>query len=437
MNPLFPDEPKDDEHGKSYLLARPDHHRIEPANSSDDGANPAVDLIRRKIDALYAQEPNAREEAAEVKQTHPPRTKHQEFMYHLTTSGKSLAEIQSAWHNYYNQLPDQEKREVWQEFYSANAQRRTTEQQAAPASQPLATYTPVQPQPATAHHEPHKPIVVSHPEPAVEPPRKNDKRSVAAIKKQVMKRVHAQSKAHEKARQHLQSLAFGLGLGALVLLIFLFGLFNEMVIAPFIKPSSRVEATPIILNVDAPAPSESPEVIVPKINVQIPVVYGSTSIEEKDVQSALNEGVYHYPTTAAPGQNGNVAIFGHSSNNIFNKGKYKFAFVRLNELQPGDIFYLTYEKKVYTYKVYGKKVVNPDETWVLGPVAGKNATAALITCDPPGTTLHRLVVWGEQISPDPNGNSAAAEPSAALQQQDLPGKGPSAWNRFWRWVTPW
>src|SRR5690606_31253571 len=187
----------------------------------------------------------------------------------------------------------------------------------------------------------------------------------------------------------------------------LFGLFNEMVIAPFIRPGSAA-ATPIILDVNAPAPNDKSEVIIPKINAQLPVVYGSQSIAEGDVQKALENGVFHYPTTAEPGQDGNVAIFGHSSNNIFNQGKYKIAFVLLRELEPGDIFYLTHEGTVYTYKVYSKRVINPDETWVLGPVEGKQATAALITCDPPGSTRKRLVVWGEQISPDPGGNRAAA-----------------------------
>jgi hypothetical protein len=38
-------------------------------------------------------------------------------MYELTTSGKSLADIQTQWHEYYVGLPDNEKHQVWQEFY--------------------------------------------------------------------------------------------------------------------------------------------------------------------------------------------------------------------------------------------------------------------------------------------------------------------------------
>lgn len=414
MNPLFEDEPVKKDADNSYLLPRSSKQHIRPAKSD----NPAVEMLRHKIDALYANEPNARKEAAEAEQIGPPRSRHQEFMHRLTTSGKSMAEIQTAWHNYYVSLPDKDKHEVWQEFYKANARNRASQPAELPRQE-----TPEQ------HH---KPVVVSHEESEAEI---EDHRSVAKVKKDILKRVRVSHSGQEKARQHLQSIAFGIGLGALALLIALFGLFNELVIAPLIRPGSAA-ATPIILNSSTPAPNSTPEVIIPKINAQIPVVYGGQSLAESEVQKALENGVFHYPTTAQPGQNGNVAIFGHSSNNIFNKGKYKFAFVLLREMEPGDIFYLTYEGKVYTYKVYSKKIVNPEDTWVLNDSGGKLATAALITCDPPGTTNHRLVVWGEQISPEPEGNTTAANPSEALQTQDLVGNGPSAATRLWRWINP-
>jgi LPXTG-site transpeptidase (sortase) family protein len=410
---------KDENHG--YVLPHGSKRHIKPSND-----NPAVEMIRRKIDALYTDEPNAKTEAAQVQHPLRPRSKHQEFMYRLTTSGRPMAEIQTAWHNYYAHLPDNEKHEVWQEFYSANTK---------PATPYTVSKLPeLSPQVATPEPMLHQPVVVHLEEPL--PPQKTNRRSLGGIKKDVLKHVRVSETAQRKAKQHFQSLVFGIGVGVVVLLVFLFGLFNELVITPFIKPSSTVSAAPIILDSAAPAPSDVPEAIIPKINAQLPIIYGGQSLDEKDVQKALEDGVFHYPTTALPGQNGNAAFFGHSSNNIFNKGKFKFAFVLLKELEPGDIFYLTYEGKVYTYKVYAKKIVNPDETWVLGPAEGKTATATLITCDPPGTTLHRLVVWGEQITPDPNTNTAQAEPSPALQTQSLPGKGPNFLGRFWSWITP-
>ncbi len=408
MNPLFSDEDE-----ASYLLPRSDKPRIQPLAPSD---NPAVEMIRHKLAGIYQHEPNARQEIAEAETAQPPRSKHQQFMHHLTTSGRSMAEIQTAWHNYYVALSDAEKHQVWQEFYQANASRRATH-----TSQPVHKPSPAQTD---------TPIYQDH-----ETPSTADHRSAAAIKKDMLRRLRASHSVQQKAKQHLQSLAFGVGLGALALLIALFGLFNELVITPFIRPGSAA-ATPIILSADGPAPSSTPEVIIPKLNAQLPVTYNQQYLSEAEVQKTLESGVYHYPTTATPGENGNLAIFGHSSNNIFNKGKYKFAFVLLHEMEPGDIFYLTYQGKVYTYKVFTKKVVEPKETWVLASTEGKTATAALITCDPPGSTKHRLVVWGEQVNPDPAANTAAATPSPALQTQDLPGKGPGTWTRVWHIINP-
>jgi LPXTG-site transpeptidase (sortase) family protein len=187
------------------------------------------------------------------------------------------------------------------------------------------------------------------------------------------------------------------------------------------------------LGTDNVAPTTDPEVIIPKINVEIPVNYSETSTDEATIENDLKDGIVHYPTTSLPGQNGNTAFFGHSSNNIFNKGKYKFAFVLLHELVPGDVFYLTNNGKVYAYKVFSKTVVEPSEVGVLDPVEGHTATATLITCDPPGTSLHRLVVVGDQISPDPTGNgqstALAGGSSSAISQ--IVGNGPTLWTRWW------
>lgn len=435
MDPLFSYEPLDSEtpesaaHKRGYLLP---HRGGRAVNRPEQGANPAADLIRHKIEALYRHEPSARQELKESKESHGHRSKHQQFMYELSTSGRSLAEIQTAWHNYYISLSDNEKHEVWQEFYTAN--ERT----------PSAYSRFMKEQAATKHHaetaargEPlHQAVVGKHqPEaPETETP-STDNRSFATVKKQVLRRVRSKSRPRGKAKQHLHSLLFGLATGAVVLLIFLFSFFNEVVIAPFIRPSGQASATPIILGADAVAPSSSPELIIPKINVQLPVIYDSTSREEAVIQRALEAGVVHYPTTVLPGQRGNAAIFGHSSNNIFNKGKYKFAFVLLQELVPGDLFYLSFEGKMYTYKVYHKRVVKPTETWVLGPDETKPATVTLITCDPPGTSLNRLVVWGEQINPDPSGNAqASVDTSVTTNTEELPSNAPTLWSRFWNWL---
>src|SRR5438045_1453162 len=91
------------------------HNQPDMSADANDGA--AVNLVRAKVEAVFKHEPNAQEELAEAATDQAPLSKHQQFIIGLNNSYRSLAEIQTAWHNYYLQLPDQEKHEVWQEFY--------------------------------------------------------------------------------------------------------------------------------------------------------------------------------------------------------------------------------------------------------------------------------------------------------------------------------
>ena len=363
----------------------------QPAVPPD--AKNAADLVRQKVARLYASEPDALHELAEAEEAARPRSKHQQFMYQLSTSGKGLAAIQTEWHEYYQQLPAGEKHQVWQEFYAS--QSSVTGQQpsaASPTASPIAgAVAKAQDAQALAEHK--------HQAASPKPRKLRDARSREDVQAAISHKVSAGGKLQPK--HHLQSLLFGLSMGAVVIIIFLFGFFNEVVIAPFIQPSRVAADTPLIISSGSVPTTSTPEVIIPKINVQIPVNYNETSTNENDIENDLEDGVVHYPTTVLPGQAGNAAFFGHSSNNIFNPGKYKFAFVLLHTLVPGDTFYLTYNSKVYVYKVISRTIVDPSDVGVLGPVPGVAATATLITCDPPGTSLHRLIVVGQQISLDP------------------------------------
>jgi LPXTG-site transpeptidase (sortase) family protein len=150
---------------------------------------------------------------------------------------------------------------------------------------------------------------------------------------------------------------------------------------------------------------------IPKINVNAPVQY-EPSIQEAAVQKALQDGVVHYGNTAFPGQVGNTAIFGHSSNDWWEPGNYKFVFVLLDKLVPGDKITIDYNQHRYTYEVTGSKVVEPTDVAVLNKTT--EPTLTLITCSPPGTSLKRLVVTAKQVDPDPStASSGAVQPAAS------------------------
>ena len=424
-----------------------------PAGPDHD---PAVELIRAKIQALYAEEPNAQKETAEVKALPTPGSVHQQYMAKLNAAGLSLVEIQAAWHNYYIALPEHEKYQVWQEFYvnsNASGMVKPAKPQTASPSQ-MSPQHVTQPRPAMILPAAQRPATV-----LTSNYKRHEQTSKAAqkaaaqvkdfvangmapgssadIKKRILNSVHKSVTAGGKlqTKHHLQSLAFGLGMGSLVVFVVLFSFFNELLIAPFIQPSRKATETPVIVDIASTVISGGSKILIPKINVEIPIDYSQTTTDEKSIELALDKGIVHYPTTVKPGQAGNGAYFGHSSNNIFNPGKYKFAFVLLNKLEPGDVFYISNDGVNYAYKVFNKRVVQPAEVGVLGPVADKAATATLITCDPPGTSINRLVVVGEQISPEPGANPkpAASPPilTATAASPALPGNGPTLWSRIW------
>jgi LPXTG-site transpeptidase (sortase) family protein len=372
-------------------------------------------LIRKKIQAAYAQEPDTEDEIEEAKETpRAKRSKHQQFIYNLTNSGRPLHEINSAWHEYYAGLRDDEKHEVWQEFYNSHTKS---------AHHPSVTHEKPKPEPIKALTKIGRTAKSKAEELPVPKPRH--------------KTVPADAYHHPvKPVSPFHSLLFGLGIGSITILIFLFGFFNERIIAPFIQPSRNTVNIPIIATGGTShVASLAPEIIIPKINVEVPVVYGVTSTDDSDVQKALEVGVVHYADTSLPGQNGNLVIVGHSAGNIFNPGQYKYVFSLLHKLDNGDVFYLQKDSIRYTYQVYKKEIVKPTDVGVLAPDQSVPAIATLITCDPPGVSSNRLVIVGKQIDPDPGANiqTAATNIAATTKTALLPSDSATLWSRLVRW----
>jgi LPXTG-site transpeptidase (sortase) family protein len=426
---------------RSGLSPMSNNPLIPQPNSDEQSANPAVELVRAKVARALTDEPNAAEELSEV-QTIRPLSRHQQFMRELSQSGKSLAEIQTEWHHYYTTLTDNDKLEVWQEFYSANQhtpyQKLFQKQQAAASrkvSEPETTIQAVSAPVTTANGV----TIGNHTLAAHEgrriKPTETDNSTTSQLKHKIANRVSAGGRLTLK--HHIQSLLFGLGTGTVVIVIFLFTFFNEYIIAPFIQPSRDVSSTPIILTSSTDSSDAPPNVTIPKINVQIPVDFSVTSDNENIIENDLDSGVVHYPNTVLPGQNGNAAYFGHSSGNIFNNGKYKFAFTLLHDLTTGDLFYITYNGTTYAYSVFAREVVPPTDVSVINQTQGKQATAELITCDPPGISTNRLVVWGQQISPAISSNTAGATPTVTGTPTQIAGNGPTLWGQFVNWVEFW
>lgn len=404
-------------------------HGGEANSNKSEDANLAADVIRQKLKGIYGEEPSASEELTEIREENHRLSRHQKFIQELQESGKSMVEVQTAWHEYYQSLPNHEKNKVWEEFYAANKQA------ANPKPSPHTTYIAApeqyEPEPERRTKSSSKPKAKKESQYKIEPDQ-TEKKTAADVKKDLLSRV--QNRSQNAWYQRFHSVIFGLGVGMIVLIIFLFSFFNERFIAPFITPSQNVSAQSLIIDPNGGSVGPNPLVIIPKINVEIPVIYTVPTIDENLIEDNLEDGVVHYPTTAYPGQNGNGAIFGHSSNNILNPGKYKFAFVLLHDLQVGDTFTLDYKGTAYVYQIFEKNIVSPNDVSILNNVPGHTATFTLITCDPPGTSINRLYVVGDQISPSISTNTAGPDQNSAPKPTQLPSNSPSLWSRVTSWL---
>ena len=208
--------------------------------------------------------------------------------------------------------------------------------------------------------------------------------------------------------------------------------FNSQLIASKLaaltyKAPANVAAADEIAAQHKPDPNAPSRILINGIDVEAPVLFDQTTVNEANFQKALQNGVVHYPNTAKPGQPGNVVIFGHSSGQVWAPGNYKFIFSRLEKLKNEDKIFVDFQGFRYIYRVTESKVVPPTDLSVLNPT--EENTLTLITCTPVGTNTNRLIIVARQVSPNPAQSTQPAEPAHAphTELNQLPGNTPSSW----------
>ncbi|MFA5769918.1 MAG: sortase [Patescibacteria group bacterium] len=123
---------------------------------------------------------------------------------------------------------------------------------------------------------------------------------------------------------------------------------------------------------------------IPKLNIkQARVVVGGED---------LTKSLVHYLPQSLPGEYGNVAIFGHSTlPQLYNPKDYKTIFTYLSSLEKGDKIFVNVGEFEYQYEVTTLFIVKPKDISVLEQKKD-DSYLTLITCEPPGTWLERLVI---------------------------------------------
>lgn len=127
------------------------------------------------------------------------------------------------------------------------------------------------------------------------------------------------------------------------------------------------------------------QIEIPKINVDLPIYHGTD-------EDTLKIGVGHLQNSSLPvgGENTRSILTGHRG---LPNSKL---FTRLDELNEGDLFYITTAGEKLAYKINDITVIEPTDVGMLDTVSGKDQVS-LITCTPYGLNTHRLVVTGERV----------------------------------------
>ena len=150
-------------------------------------------------------------------------------------------------------------------------------------------------------------------------------------------------------------------------------------------------------------------VTIPKLDACLPVYHGTSD-------TVLELGLGHLLGTSLPigGSSSHSVITGHSglaSQRLLSD---------LDQLEPGDVFYIEVLDKTLAYEVDQIKTVLPYETEDLQIIPGQDY-GTLVTCTPFGVKPPRLLVRGTRIpyeEASPGAETAPTEPVTSTWEQE-------------------
>lgn len=131
---------------------------------------------------------------------------------------------------------------------------------------------------------------------------------------------------------------------------------------------------------------------IPSIEANVPIVI-SPSMQDDDVLKTLDKGAALYPNGVLPGRLGNTFISAHSTGEPW-KGKYRFAFLKIDALEDGHIMHVDYNGARYTYRISRTEIIEPNPNTRITSDRPM-PTITLMACWPLWSTSQRMLVHGE------------------------------------------
>jgi len=346
----------------------------------------ATNVIRGTIDRLYSGEPEPAPQPVVAQQSNEsPNPYLRTHEAAVTTEAEQWKAYHTAWQDYYQKY--------YESYYhhAAKTQQPPQQKQADPQRE---GYFAATEQPAATPVANDEEIITKE-------------EALLDLRSKLTARVTESAKKVRRSRHFVPILA-----GVLIVLLFVFIQYNKVFVGTvmaYVSPGS-LDVQNVVIDPSASVEvAPEPLLIIPKINVSVPVQY-DVGNDYNSQMAAMQGGVAHFAIPGAsshPGEMGNTVIAGHSSNDLFDGGDYKFIFAQLEKLAEGDTIYANYKGIRYTYVITKTEVVSPDNVQALVYPTEK-PILTLVTCTPLGTSRDRLLVVAEQVSPDPN---AAAKPA--------------------------
>ena len=148
------------------------------------------------------------------------------------------------------------------------------------------------------------------------------------------------------------------------------------------KPKSEARTEP------SPRPQLEPLTVLGRI--EVPRLHMDAMVREGIGQSTLERAIGHIPSTALPGQPGNVGLAGHRD--TFFRG--------LKDIKKDDRILLSTLEGNYEYQVESLKIVKPEDVGVLRPDPGVQSLT-LVTCYPfyyVGAAPKRFIVRAREVA---------------------------------------
>ncbi|MBI4426267.1 MAG: class E sortase [Candidatus Kerfeldbacteria bacterium] len=163
-------------------------------------------------------------------------------------------------------------------------------------------------------------------------------------------------------------------------------LYHTFKLEPSFPYATRLAGTNLLPNVsDAAKPLPAGNrLVIPKIGVDVEIIDGQD-------ERALWRGIWRLPQTSSPDRGGNTVLTGHRFQYLAGPR----TLYLLDQLVTGDLIIVYWKGAEYDYRVFGRRIVNPNAVEILNDTSKPQLT--VFTCTPVFSTKQRLVLFAEPI----------------------------------------